>query len=93
MVIVIPSIEEALRLHHECGRSQREIARSCRLFSEPVNKVLCLVSESDLVWPLSVDLNEAQLQLQLYGWHRRKLEAIDSKAVHEHLKLPKCLAL
>ena len=33
-------IEEVLRLHHECGRSQREIARSCGLSAGAVNKLL-----------------------------------------------------
>lgn len=33
-------MEEALRLQHGCGRSQREIARACGLSAEAVNQVL-----------------------------------------------------
>ena len=43
--VAVSVIEEVLRLHHECGRSQREIARSCGLSAGAVNKLLRLAGQ------------------------------------------------
>ena len=65
--IAMHSIQEILRLHHECGRSQREIARSCGLSAGAVNKVLRLAGQAGLSWPLPPDLDEGALLERLYG--------------------------
>ena len=96
--VAMHSIEEVLRLHHECGCSQREIARSCGLSAGAVNKLLRLAGQAGLAWPLPPDLDEAQLQERLYGRpagsrRSRRLEAIDFATVHKELKGRKHLTL
>lgn len=91
-------IEEVLRLHHECGRSQREIARSCGLSAGAVNKLLRLAGQAGVAWPLPADLDEAQLEERLYGRpagsrRSRQLEGIDFAAVHKELQARKNLTL
>ena len=41
-------IGEVLRLHHKCGCSQPEIARSCGLSTGAVNILLRLADQSDV---------------------------------------------
>ena len=96
--VAIHSIEEVLRLHHECGCSQREIARSCGLSTGAVNKLLRLAGQAGVAWPLPADLDEAQLEERLYGRpagsrRSRQLEGIDFAAVHKELKARKNLTL
>jgi len=96
--VAMHSIEEVLRLHHECGCSQREIARSCGLSTGAVNKLLRLAGQAGLAWPLPADLDEAQLEERLYGRpagsrRSRQLEGIDFAAVHKELKARKNLTL
>ena len=96
--VAMHSIEEVLRLHHECGRSQREIARSCGLSTGAVNKLLRLAGQAGVAWPLPADLGAAQLQERLYGRpagsrRSRQLEGIDFAAVHKALQARKHLTL
>ena len=85
-------------MHHECGWSQRQIARSCGLSAGAVNKLLRLAGEAGLAWPLPPDLDERQLQDRLYGqaagsWANRRLEVLDFAAVHKELRGRKNLTL
>ena len=57
--VAMKVIEEVLRLPHECGRSQREIARSCGLSAGAVDKLLLLAGQAGVAWPLPTDLAEA----------------------------------
>ena len=57
-------IEDVLRLHHECGRSQREVARSCGVSLGTVNRLLRKAEAAGLGWPLPEGLDEEQLQPQ-----------------------------
>lgn len=96
--VAMNMIEEVLRLHHECGRSQREIARSCGLSAGAVNKLLRLAGEAGVAWPLPEDLDEAQLEERLYGRaagsrRSRQLEGLDFAAMHKQLKARKHLTL
>ncbi len=63
--IAMHSIQEILRLHHECDCSQREIARSCGLFTGAVNKLLQLAGQAGLGWPLPAECDEAARQERL----------------------------
>ena len=45
-------IREALRLRHERGRSQREIAASLKIAHSTVNEYLRRAAEAGLSWPL-----------------------------------------
>ena len=42
-------LEEVLQLRHECGRSQREIARACGLSAGAVNQVLQRAARAGVV--------------------------------------------
>ncbi len=96
--VAMDSIREMLRLHHECGCSQREIARSCGLSVGAVNKVLRLAGQAGLAWPLEPDLDAGQLQERLYGGPAgaqpsTRREALDFAAVHKELTRRKHLTL
>ena len=65
--VAMDSIREILRMRHEGGRSQREIARSSGLSAGAVNKVLRLAREVGLAWPLEPEVDEGELQKRLYG--------------------------
>lgn len=96
--IAMHTIREILRLRHECGCSQREIARSCGLATGRVNRLLRQAEQAGLEWPLPPDWDEAELHERLYG--RRagarpsaRREALDFAAVHKQLSQRKHLTL
>ena len=60
-------MKDVLRLHHECGRSQREIERSCGVSVGTVNGLLRKAREAGLGWPWPEDLDEQQPHQRLYG--------------------------
>jgi len=60
-------IEEILRLRHEAGRTQREIASGCGMSQSRVQKVLARAKAAGVGWPLSAELDEAALQELVYG--------------------------
>lgn len=96
--IAMHSIEEILSLRHECGCSQREIARSCGLSAGTVNKLLQLAGPAGLSWPLPPELDEAASQQRLYGrpagaGPSARREAIDFAALHKELIQRKHLTL
>ena len=64
------SIREILRLHHECGRSQREVARSCGLSAGAVNKVLRLAGQAGLSWPLLLNPGVFRRQIFRLFWQQ-----------------------
>ena len=57
---------EILRLKHEAGLSERQIARSCGVSRRTVSTYLTRVEEAGLGWPLPESLNEEQLQVLLF---------------------------
>ena len=84
-------IEEVLRMRHECGRSQREIARACGLSAGGVNQLLQRADLAGLGWPLPADLDAEGLRERLYGrpsGGRRdpRREALDFAAMHAELR-------
>jgi len=84
-------MKDVLRLHHECGRSQREVARSCGVSVGTVNGLLRKAREAGLGWPLPADLDEQQLHERLYGavpgsQPRPRRETIDFAAMHKELQ-------
>lgn len=70
---------EVLRLAHEHGRSQREIATSLALSQSTVNDYLRRFEASGLAWPLPPDLDEAGLDAQLFA--RRRVPAAHTRPV------------
>ena len=96
--IAMHTIQEILRLRHECGCSQREIARSCGLATGTVNRLLRQAEQAGLEWPLPPDWDEAELHQRLYGRPAgarpsARREALDFAAVHKQLARRKHLTL
>ena len=59
-------IEEVLRLHHECGRTNREIAQAVRASPTTVGDYLRRARLAGLVWPLVDGMTEAALEAALF---------------------------
>ena len=59
-------ITEALRLHHECNRSRREIARAIGASPTTVGQYLRRAGEAGIGYPLPVGLDEAALESRLF---------------------------
>ena len=96
--IAMHDIHEILRLRHECGRSQREIARSRGLSVGAVCKVLRRAREAGLTWPLPEGLEGKALEERLYGGPRgpapgRRREGLDFAAASKDLSRRKHLTL
>ena len=59
-------IREVLRLRHEFGLSQRDIARSCSIGRTTVRDYLSRASAAGLSWPLPSGLDEAAVERLLF---------------------------
>ena len=59
-------IEEILRLHHECGRSNREIAQAVRASPTTVGDYLRRARLGGFGWPLPDGLSESALEAALF---------------------------
>ena len=83
-------IKRILRLSHEAGRSQREIARPCGLSQPSVQRLLKRAREEGLAWPLPEELDEEALAVWLYGECPQRAAARgaepDFQAVRKQLK-------
>jgi transposase len=86
-------IREILRLKHECGASDRQIARSLGLARSTVAVTLERAAVAGLRWPLPATLSDRVLEAMLYAGHgsqqgaRRKSEP-DWAWVHHELRRP-----
>lgn len=60
-------IKEVLRLKHQAGLSNRQIARSCVLSHVTVSTYLERAAQAGLVWPLPESIDEDQLHALLFG--------------------------
>ena len=65
--IALNVMEGWLRMRHECGRSQREIARAYGLSAAAVNRLAQCADVAGLGWPLPTDLDAHGLRERLYG--------------------------
>ncbi len=59
-------IEEVLRLHHECGRSNRAIAEAVPASPTTVGDYLRRARLAGLTWPLADGMSEAALEAALF---------------------------
>ena len=59
-------IEEVLRLHHECGRSNRAIAQAVRTSPTTVGDYLRRARLAELPWPLPEGMSEVALEAALF---------------------------
>lgn len=83
-------VREVLRLHFECGRSQREIARSLSLGSGTVSDYLKRAREAGVDWTAASAMAETELEKRLFRYPKRSTSAerapIDFAWVHQELK-------
>ena len=97
--IAMPNIEQILRLRHEAGRTQREIASSCGMAQSSVHNVLSRAKAAGLDWPLPAELDEPALHERLYGRPTPSLAGAryrtepDFEYLHRELKRHKHLTL
>src|SRR5436305_1262163 len=86
-------VREILRLKHEGGASDRQIARSLSLARSTVAVILERVAAAGLRWPLPTTMTDRVLEAMLYAGHgsrqreRRKAEP-DWAHVHHELRRP-----
>src|SRR4051812_6245871 len=86
-------LREVLRLKHEGGASDRQIARSLSLARSTVALTLERAAAAELGWPLPATLTDRVLEGMLYAGHgirqgeRRKTEP-DWARVHHELRRP-----
>ena len=86
-------VREILRLKHECGATDRAIARSLSVARSTVALTLERVAAAGLRWPLPATLTDRVLEAMLYAGHgsqqgaRRKAEP-DWAYVHHELRRP-----
>jgi transposase len=86
-------VREILRLKHECGATDRAIARSLSIARSTVALTLERVAAAGLRWPLPATLTDRVLEAMLYAGHgsqqgvRRKTEP-DWAHVHHELRRP-----
>ncbi|CAO0821914.1 hypothetical protein DFAR_3960007 [Desulfarculales bacterium] len=55
-------IKEVLRLQHEAGCGNRDIAKSCGIGRTTVSRYLHRTARAGLSWPLPTSLDETQLE-------------------------------
>ena len=81
---------EILRLKHEGGLTNRQIARSCGVSHPTIGNYLERVEKAGLGWPLPDDLDEEQLVQLLYpdgaGSLRSSRPLPDMERVHKELR-------
>ena len=65
-------VREILRLKHEGGASDREIARSLSVARSTVALTLERVAAAGLRWPLPAPLTDRVLEAMLYAGHGRQ---------------------
>jgi hypothetical protein len=60
-------IKDVLRLRHELGLGQRQIARSCAIAQATVADYLKRAAAAGIGWPLPQDWDEARLEKAVFG--------------------------
>src|SRR5713226_7967416 len=60
-------VREILRLKHECGATDRAIARSLGIARSTVAATLDRLAAAELRWPLAATLSERVLEAMLYA--------------------------
>ena len=84
-------IKEVLRLRHELGLGQRQIARSCSIAQSTVHEYLRGAERAGVKWPLPADWDDAKLEQVLFGGRpeppsRPARTAPDFAALHQELQ-------
>ena len=84
-------LKEVLRLHHELGLGQRQIARSCAVGQSTVHDYLKRAQAVGITWPLPEGWDDRRLEETLFGPGVRRLyenprPAPDFARLHEELQ-------
>lgn len=83
-------IKEILRLHHEAGLSERQIARSLRISHNSVGRYVAAAQAAGLSWPLPEEWDEDDLRRRLFPdgvVEREPSKPLpDMAAVHKELR-------
>ncbi|MBN1630449.1 MAG: IS21 family transposase [Thermoleophilia bacterium] len=80
---------EILRLHFECGLSNRDVARGLGLSPTTVSHCLIRAAVAGLGWPLPVELDDTSLDALLYPPTKPKrgeLVPVDCRYLHQELR-------
>jgi len=64
-------IREVLRLHHEIGANEREIASACNIARSSVHEYLRRCGLAGLCWPLPEDCSDKRLEELLFARHEQ----------------------
>ena len=59
-------IKDVLRLKHDCGFSNRQIARSLHVSRSAIAEQLARFKNSGLSWPLPAGLTDQELEAKLF---------------------------
>ena len=90
-------IKEVLRLRHELGLHQEQIARSCSIGQSTVHRYLERAEAAKLVWPLTEDWDDAKIEQLLFpvkaGFKAAASVPIDFAGIHQELVGHKYLTL
>ncbi len=80
-------IREVLRLHHEMGAKQREIASACNIAPSSVHEYLRRAERAGIGWPVSEDCSDVRLEELLFARHEQPAlrRTPDWKAVQREL--------
>ncbi len=89
--------KEVLRLKHELGLSNRQIARSCSISPETVGKVLRRAETAGITWPLPEGTSNPRLEEFLFGkktlFSGAKRPLPDMDYIHRELRSSKIVTL
>ncbi len=87
--IPLRNVKEILRLKHECGLSERQIATSCKVSRSTVADYLSRACEHGISWPLPEGLTDELLEEKLFSGRLVRSECSrpvpDWKEVHLEL--------
>src|SRR6478672_6136372 len=82
-------IKEVLRLRHELGLHQQQIARSCSIGQSTVHRYLERAEAAQLVWPLAEDWDDAKIEQLLFpvkvGFKAAVSAPVDFAGIHQEL--------
>lgn len=82
-------VREVLRLHHECGCKQRQIAAACSISAATVFDYLSRAERAGLAWEQARALTDAEVEARLFTYIGRSepaaRAAIDFPWVHREL--------
>ncbi|MGK3961559.1 hypothetical protein WMF01_13355 [Sorangium sp. So ce1667] len=85
-------VREVLRLKHECGRSEREIALAVAVGRSTVGEYLARAKAAGLTWEIAKELDDAEVEARLFRHVGRSEPAarapVDFAWVHMELRRP-----